>query len=146
MNYRSFGRTAWQVGEIGYGMWGMAGWTGSEDRQSLESLSLAVESGVNFFDTAYAYGEGHSERLLGQIVRRHPQSRLYAATKIPPKNRQWPSRRGSQLDDVFPPDYIRLMTEKAWRTWAWIASTSSSSTSGKTPGQLTSDGNGPWTT
>ncbi len=113
MNYRSFGRTAWQVGEIGYGMWGMAGWTGSEDRQSLESLSLAVESGVNFFDTAYAYGEGHSERLLGQIVRRHPQSRLYAATKIPPKNRQWPSRRGSQLDDVFPPDYIRLMTEKS---------------------------------
>ena len=116
MNYRTFGRTGWKVGEIGYGMWGMAGWTGSDDRQSLESLNLAVEQGANFFDTAYAYGEGHSEKLLGQILRRHPGDRpprLYAATKIPPKNRQWPSRRGSRLDDVFPPDYIRQMTEKS---------------------------------
>jgi aryl-alcohol dehydrogenase-like predicted oxidoreductase len=111
MNYRTFGRTGWKVGEIGYGMWGMAGWSGSEDRQSLASLNLAVELGANFFDTAYAYGEGHSERLLGQLVRQHPQQKLYTATKIPPKDRQWPSRRGSRLDDVFPADYIRQMTE-----------------------------------
>jgi aryl-alcohol dehydrogenase-like predicted oxidoreductase len=111
MNYRTFGRTGWKVSEIGYGMWGVAGWTGSEDRQSLESLNLAVELGANFFDTAYAYGEGHSERLLGQLVRQHPQRKIYTATKIPPKNRQWPSRRGSRLDDVFPSDYIRQMTE-----------------------------------
>ena len=65
MNYRTFGRTGWKVSEMGYGMWGMAGWTGSEDRQSLESLNLAVELG-ELFDTAYAYGEGHSERLLGR--------------------------------------------------------------------------------
>ena len=111
MNYRTFGRTGWKVSEIGYGMWGVAGWTGSEDRQSLESLNLAVELGTNVFDTAYAYGEGHSERLLGQLVRQHPQRKIYTATKIPPKNRQWPSRRGSRLDDVFPSDYIRQMTE-----------------------------------
>ena len=111
MNYRTFGRTGWKVSEIGYGMWGVAGWTGSEDRQSLESLNLAVELAANFFDTAYAYGEGHSERLLGQLVRQHPQQKIYTATKIPPKNRQWPSRRGSLLDDVFPSDYIRQMTE-----------------------------------
>ncbi len=113
MNYRTFGRTGWKVSEMGYGMWGMAGWTGSEDRQSLESLNLAVELGANFFDTAYAYGEGHSERLLGQLVRQHPRQKLYTATKIPPKDRQWPSRRGSRLDDVFPPDYIRRMTEES---------------------------------
>ena len=113
MQYRRFGRTAWQVSEIGYGMWGMAGWTESDDAESLRSLSLSVEQGCNFFDTAYAYGEGHSEHLLGQIVRQSAGQRLYVATKIPPKNRQWPSRRGTRLEDVFPPDYIREMTEKS---------------------------------
>jgi len=113
VNYRTFGRTGWQVSEIGYGMWGMGGWTGSSDEESLRSLNLAVELGCNFFDTAFAYGEGHSEQLLGQIVRQHPGKKLYTATKIPPKNRQWPSRRDSQLQDVFPPDYIRAMTEKS---------------------------------
>ena len=107
MRQRTFGRTGWQVGEIGYGMWGMAGWTGSEDAESLASLQLAVDQGVNFFDTAWGYGEGHSERLLGQIVQRNEGRRLYTATKIPPKNRQWPSRRGAPLDEVFPAAYIR---------------------------------------
>lgn len=111
MNDRVFGRTNWQVSEIGYGMWGVAGWTGSDDEESLRSLRLAIELGCNFFDTAYAYGEGHSEHLLGRVVREHPGKKLYTATKIPPKNRQWPSRRGSALEDVFPPDYIHQMTE-----------------------------------
>ncbi|MGD0900471.1 MAG: aldo/keto reductase [Thermoguttaceae bacterium] len=113
MNYRSFGRTGWKVSEIGYGMWGMGGWSGSDDDESLRSLSLAAELGCNFFDTAWAYGEGRSERLLGQLVRRHPQRTLYTATKIPPKNRQWPSRRDARLEDVFPADYIRQMTEQS---------------------------------
>ena len=113
MQYRRFGRTAWQVSEIGYGMWGMAGWTESDDAESLRSLRLSVEQGCSFFDTAYAYGEGHSEHLLGQIVRQFAGQRLYVATKIPPKNRQWPSRRGARLEDVFPPEYIREMTEKS---------------------------------
>jgi aryl-alcohol dehydrogenase-like predicted oxidoreductase len=106
MNYRRFGRTGWSVGEMGYGMWGMAGWTGSEDEESLQALQRAVDLGCNFFDTALAYGEGHSESLLGQIVRANPGKRLYTATKVPPKNRQWPSRREFSLDDCFPPDYI----------------------------------------
>lgn len=111
MRYRSFGRTGWQVSEIGYGMWGMGEWSESDDAESLNSLHLAVELGCNFFDTAYAYGEGHSERLLGQLVRAYRRQKLYIATKIPPKNQTWPSRRGSKLEDVFPPDYIREMTE-----------------------------------
>lgn len=107
MQYRTFGRAGWQVSEIGYGMWGMAGWTGSDDDESLRSLQLAVDRGVNFFDTAWGYGEGHSERLLGRLVRDNPGARLYVATKIPPRNRKWPSQRGMKLDEVFPPDYIR---------------------------------------
>lgn len=113
MLYRTFGRTGWQVSEIGYGMWGMGGWTGSDDEESLASLDRAVALGCNFFDTAYGYGEGHSEKLLGQLVRAHPAKRLYTATKIPPKNRIWPSQRQFTLDETFPPDHIREYVEKS---------------------------------
>lgn len=106
MKYRRFGRTNWQVSEIGYGMWGMAGWTGSDDEQSLKSLQKAIDLGCNFFDTAWAYGNGHSEHLLGEIVRANPDKKLYTATKIPAKNFIWPSRREFTLDDCFPPDHI----------------------------------------
>ena len=85
MKYRRFGRTGWEVSEMGYGMWGMASWSDSSDEESLRSLQAAVDLGVNFFDTAYAYGQGHSENLLGQIVRGQSAKRLYTASKIPPK-------------------------------------------------------------
>jgi aryl-alcohol dehydrogenase-like predicted oxidoreductase len=113
MNYRKFGRTGWMVSEIGYGMWGMGGWTGRDDQESLESLQRSIDLGCNFFDTAWAYGEGHSEKLLGQIVRANPDKRLYTATKIPPKNRKWPSRRQFTLDDCFPPDYIHEYVDRS---------------------------------
>ena len=115
MQYRAFGRTGWQVSEIGYGMWGMAGWTGSDDEESGQSLDRAVALGCNFFDTAWAYGDGRSEQLLGQLLKRHAGKRLYTATKIPPKNRQWPARPEYPLRDVFPADYIREYTEKSLR-------------------------------
>jgi aryl-alcohol dehydrogenase-like predicted oxidoreductase len=106
VNYRRFGRTNWQVGDIGYGMWGMGGWTGSDDEESLRSLQRSVDLGCNFFDTAWAYGEGRSEALLGQLVRANAEKKLYTATKVPPKNSTWPSRREFTLDETFPPDYI----------------------------------------
>lgn len=106
MKYRRFGRTGWMVSEIGYGMWGIGGWTGSDDEESRHSLQRAVDSGCNFFDTAWAYGNGRSEALLGELVRDNPQKKLYTASKIPPKNRQWPSRRQYTLDDCFPPEHI----------------------------------------
>jgi aryl-alcohol dehydrogenase-like predicted oxidoreductase len=115
MKYRTLGTTGWPVSEIGCGMWGMGDWSDSNDNESLQSLETAVDLGCNFFDTALAYGDGHSERLLGEILRRHPQKKLYVATKIPPKNSQWPAQRGSRLEDVFPPDYIRAMTETSLR-------------------------------
>lgn len=113
MQYRTFGRTGWPVSEIGYGMWGLAGWTGSDDDETMQSLHRSVELGCNFFDTAWAYGSGHSEKLLGQLVRAYPDKRLYTASKIPPKNFKWPSRRGYTLDECFPPDHIRKYTERS---------------------------------
>jgi aryl-alcohol dehydrogenase-like predicted oxidoreductase len=115
MRYRPFGGTGWDVSEVGYGMWGMAGWTGSDDEESLTSLDRAIALGCNFFDTAWAYGDGHSERLLGRTLKRHPDTRLYTATKVPPKNRKWPARADYALDDVYPPDYIREYTELSLR-------------------------------
>ena len=115
MQYRRFGRLGWEVSEIGYGMWGIGSWSGSDDDRSLAALERAVALGCTFFDTAWAYGEGRSERLLGQILRRHPDRRLYVATKIPPKNLQWPARADYRLEDVFPPDHIRESTERSLR-------------------------------
>ena len=114
MNYRTFGHTGWKVSEIGYGMWGLAGWSGSDDQETLSSLHRAIELGCNVFDTAWAYGDGKSEQILAKILRESkskqgiggPDKHLYVATKIPPKNRRWPSRRDFTLDDSYPPDYI----------------------------------------
>jgi aryl-alcohol dehydrogenase-like predicted oxidoreductase len=113
VKHRTFGRLGWKVSEIGYGMWGMAGWTGSDDAESHASLDESIALGCNFFDTAWAYGDGHSERLLGETLRRHRDKRLYVATKIPPKNRRWPARPEYPLDDVFPADYIREYCDKS---------------------------------
>src|SRR6266850_8266240 len=121
MNYRRFGRTGWNVSEIGYGMWGMAGWTGSEDAESLAALQRAVDLGCNFFDTAWAYGDGHSEQLLGKILRANknnpaaggPDKKLYVATKVPPKNLRWPARPEYSLDDSYPPDHIFEYVDKS---------------------------------
>ena len=82
----------------------MGGWTGSDDRESSDALDCAVALGCNFFDTAWAYGEGHSEHLLGELVRANPGKPIYTATKIPPKNFRWPSRRGDPVEAAFPPD------------------------------------------
>jgi aryl-alcohol dehydrogenase-like predicted oxidoreductase len=106
MKYRKLGRTGWKVSEIGYGMWGMGGWTGSEEEESKRSLQRAVDLGCNFFDTAWAYGAGKSEGLLGDLVRENPGKKLYTATKIPPKNFKWPSKREYSAKDCFPPDHI----------------------------------------
>jgi len=121
MNYRRFGRMGWQVSEIGYGMWGLAGWTGSEDAETMHSLRRAVELGCNFFDTAWAYGDGKSEQILAKVLKEFknnsgaggPDKHLYVATKIPPKNRRWPSTRAFTLDNCYPPEYVREYIERS---------------------------------
>ena len=113
MQLRKFGRLGWSVSDIGYGMWGMGGWTGSEDERSLASLDESVALGCNFFDTAFAYGDGHSEKLLGETLKRHAGKKLFVATKVPPKNRVWPGKASTPIADVFPYDYIVEMTERS---------------------------------
>ena len=114
MNYRKLGRTSLQVSEIGYGAWGIAGdaWLGAKDEESLKALNRAVDLGLNFIDTALAYGGGHSERLVGKVVAERDES-IYVATKIPPKNLVWPAPAGLHPDEVFPGDYVRECTEQS---------------------------------
>ena len=106
MKYRKLGRTNYEVSEIGDGLWGMSGWTGSDDRESMSSLQLAVELGCNFFDTAWAYGEGKSDALLGETMQRNPGKRLYAASKIPPANERWPALPEYKYRDVFSAEHV----------------------------------------
>ncbi len=113
MHTRRFGKTAWQVSEMGYGMWGLAGWTGSDIQEVNKSLDHAVSLGCNFFDTAWGYAEGKSEQILGLLMKRHAGTNIYAATKIPPKNFTWPSKSHFLLKDCFPAEHIIEYTEKS---------------------------------
>jgi aryl-alcohol dehydrogenase-like predicted oxidoreductase len=110
VRFRRFGRTGWQVSEIGYGMWGIGGgpggWTGTDEDAGREALELAVTGGCNFFDTAWIYGRGHSEELLGRLRRDHADRRLYVATKIPPLDRRWPPRKDARFAEVFPDAHV----------------------------------------
>jgi aryl-alcohol dehydrogenase-like predicted oxidoreductase len=106
MKYRKLGRTGFEVSEIGYGLWGMSGWSGSEDSESLSSMQLATDLGCNFFDSAWAYGDGKSDGLLGEIMRRNSGKRLYAASKIPPANLQWPALPSYKYREVFSAEHV----------------------------------------
>jgi aryl-alcohol dehydrogenase-like predicted oxidoreductase len=106
MRYRTAARLPEALSEIGYGMWGIGGWSGSDDAESARALDRAVELGCNFFDTAAAYGEGHSERLLGDLLRRRRDVKPFVASKVPPKNRRWPGRATSSADEVFPYEHV----------------------------------------
>jgi aryl-alcohol dehydrogenase-like predicted oxidoreductase len=107
LHHRTLGRTGWQISTIGYGAWGIGGkqWLGGTDDESVRALRRAIDLGLNFIDTALAYGDGHSERLVGQVVRDTPK-KIYVATKVPPKNRIWPAQKGVSISEVFPYEYI----------------------------------------
>jgi aryl-alcohol dehydrogenase-like predicted oxidoreductase len=115
MHTRRFGRLGWPVSEVGYGLWGMGGWTGSDDDESVRALERSIDIGCTFFDTALAYGDGKSEQLLGRVLARHRDKPVIVATKIPPKNLKWPARAEYALEDVFPADHIRRSTETSLR-------------------------------
>ena len=114
VNYRTLGRTGLEVSEIGYGAWGIAGdaWLGAEDERSLDALNRAVDLGLNFIDTALAYGGGHSERLVGKILAERDET-IYVATKVPPRNQIWPAPDGTAPEVAFPGDYVRECTEQS---------------------------------
>ncbi len=114
MKYRTLGRTGLKVSEIGFGTWGIGAvmWKGAKDDESLRALNTAIDEGVNFLDTALVYGNGHSEKLVGEVVRARPE-RIYVTTKVSPKNRIWPAR--GSLDEVFPSGYIVDCVEDSLR-------------------------------
>ncbi len=116
MRYRKLGRTGFEVSELGYGAWGVGGnqWKGGTDDESIRALLRAIELGVNFIDTALAYNDGHSERLIGGVLQ-HTKERIYVATKVPPNNQLWPARPGIGIEQVFPYDYIIQSTETSLR-------------------------------
>src|SRR5258708_3384450 len=117
MRYRTFGRAGWQVSEVGYGLWGMGGWTGSNDEESLQALDRALTLGCTFCDTGWAYGAGKSETLRGQALRKRGRTPfpsdagekgvrpVFVATKIPPKNMKWPGRAEYDVRDTYPADH-----------------------------------------
>lgn len=106
MRYRALGRTGFHVSDVACGLWGMSGWSDANDVEALAALQLAVDQGCNFFDTAWAYGEGKSDGFLGQIIAANPDKRIYAASKIPPKNRKWPARPSYDYNEVFSADHV----------------------------------------
>ena len=116
MKFRKLGRTGFDVSDIAHGLWGVSGWTGSDDAESLDAMQSAIGLGCNFFDTAWAYGEGKSDGLLGEILTRNKSKRLYCASKIPPLNGKWPARPQYKYSDVFPAahvfQYAKLIREK----------------------------------
>jgi aryl-alcohol dehydrogenase-like predicted oxidoreductase len=114
MRYRTLGRTGLEVSELGFGAWGIGrdAWVGADDDESQRALRVAIEHGVNFLDTAYAYGDGLSEELVGAAARESAET-VYVATKIPPKNWQWPARPGVPPEEVFPADWIVGCTERS---------------------------------
>ena len=114
MNYRTLGRTGIEVSEIGYGAWGIGGseWLGAKDDESLQALNRAIDLGLNFIDTALAYGRGHSETLVGQVVREREEW-IRVASKVPPKNQTWPAPEGLDPEETFPGEWVRRCTERS---------------------------------
>jgi len=115
MQNRKLGKTGIEVSEIGFGAWGIGGhlWQDSKDDESIQALHRAIDLGVNFIDTAIAYGEGHSERLIAGVLKSHRDKRIYVATKVNPKNYVWPARKGSDIREVFPAKHIIERTEQS---------------------------------
>ena len=118
MKYRRFGRTDWKVSEIGYGMWGLAGWTGSEQAEVDSALERSVGLGCNFFDTAWAYGAGKSEQILSKLLKKHAGKKLFVATKIPAKNFKWPAKPAYKAEECYPTDHVVEYTEKSLKNLA----------------------------
>jgi aryl-alcohol dehydrogenase-like predicted oxidoreductase len=102
------------VSEIGYGAWGIGGtgWGGADDDESVAALNRVIDHGLNFVDTALAYGDGRSERVVGQVVRSRSEH-IHVATKVPPKNFVWPAQPGVPVEEAYPGDHIRSCVEQS---------------------------------
>jgi len=118
MKYRKLGKTGLTVSEVGFGAWGIgkSGWIGASDDESVKALHRSIDLGLNFIDTALGYGEGHSERLIGQLIKERSET-IYVATKIPPKNGQWPAQPGVSVAETFPAEHVIACTEQSLKNF-----------------------------
>ena len=116
MEYRTFAKSNEKISRLGFGGWGIGGtmWIGAEDKESKRTLRKAIESGINFFDSAFVYGNGKSEQLISQVEKESGKE-IFITTKIPPKNYQWPAKDTTPLSAAFPKDYIMTITERSLR-------------------------------
>ena len=112
MKQRALGRTDFAVGEIGHGLWGMGSWSGSDDAASGAALRRSIALGCTFFDSAFVYGNGRSDRLIGEIAREYPDRPLVLASKVPPADFRWPSSPKNPLHAVFPRAHVLEYAEK----------------------------------
>lgn len=114
MEYRKLGKTDFEISEIGFGSWGISGkqWIGAKEDESLRALNRAIDLGLNFIDTALAYGDGNSEKIIGKMTKERKE-RIYVATKVPPKNKQWPALPGIPYKVVFPTGWVLKCTEQS---------------------------------
>lgn len=106
MKNRHLGKTALNVSEIGHGLWGMGSWTGSDDEGSRAALSRSIEGGCTFFDSAFVYGDGRSDKLIGEVASKYPEHKLVLASKIPPADFKWPSKPDNPLHAIFPRSHV----------------------------------------
>lgn len=114
MKFHKFAHSDKQVSRLGFGAWGIGRsmWIGAEDKESKNALHAAIGNGVNFFDSAIVYGNGHSEKLLGEVEKESGKE-LFITSKIPSKKFEWPAHDRSTLNESFPKDHIIRMTEKS---------------------------------
>ncbi len=118
MRHRTFGRLGWQVSEIGYGAWQLGGnmWGEVSEARAGEAIRAALETGIDFYDTALGYGQGRSEKLVGRVLREEGAvGRVRVATKVPPKDNRWPASATVPVQEVFPRDWIRRCAEQSLR-------------------------------
>ncbi len=118
MHHRVLGRTGWKLSEVGYGAWQIGGnmWGGVPEERAAEAIRAGLESGIDFYDTALAYGLGRSEQLVGRVLREeNAVGRVRVATKVPPKNRAWPASPAVPLREAFPREWIRSCAEESLR-------------------------------
>lgn len=112
VNYRILGKTGLKVSEVGFGAWGIGDfgfWGKSDEAESLKTLRVAFDLGVNFYDTARVYGDnlnGRSEKIISKFVKAVGRENLVIASKVPPKNGHWPALADVSIDKVFPKDWI----------------------------------------
>jgi aryl-alcohol dehydrogenase-like predicted oxidoreductase len=115
MKYRKFGKFSWQISEVGFGAWAIGGtmWGPQSDDDSIKALHKAIDLGVNFIDTAQGYGAGHSEELIGKVLKERSEE-IYVATKVPPKGyAPWPPPDNYDSRKSFPAEYIIEECEKS---------------------------------